>query len=106
MLVTTGPRSKAAIIHLNHRLRPRHMDQARFAVQRAAQRSARWGARSEAMPGKARVLAPQPVLSSAEYDAEINMRSSNHLILSSRRSTTGQLAPVCRAVAIQSDRVT
>src|ERR1700733_8422999 len=104
MLVTPGPRSKAAIILLNHRLRRRPMVQTPFGEPRAVQQSARSGARSEAMPGKARELAPQPVLSSGEYDAPTNTRSNNRLIPSSNRSTTGHLGLVCRAVAIQSDR--
>jgi len=106
MLVTAGPCSKAAIIHLNHQLRPRPMVQVRFAVPRAVQQSARSGAQSEAMLGKARELAPQPVLSSAEYDAATNTRSNNRLIPSSNRSTTERWGLACRAVAIQSDRVT
>ena len=105
MLVTAGPRSKVAIIHLNHRLRPRPMAQAPFGEPRAVQQSARSGAQSEAMQGKARELVPRPVLSSAECDAATNMRSNNRLIPSSNRSTTERWGLACRAVVIQSDRV-
>jgi len=50
MPVTAGPCSKAATIHLNHRLRPRHLEQVPF---RGAARGATIGAVGGAIGGNA-----------------------------------------------------